>query len=194
MKKIYFSLLLILLLIPAAARANIYVDGIGMYGSMGDADTLLGYGAGIGYDVLPNTNVYFKFMMGTSSDVNSANETTAEYESKIFSGVVEYKYQVLKRLPLYWSNSIGIGMADVRIDKSFTATGLELQENGVYTAFWTGARYDLTQHIGFFALAGYQKVLGFNGELDGASVGGFQLSAGVTFTVWGLNASLYDGY
>lgn len=201
MKKLFFLIIAALVMLPASAFAgNVYLEGSGTYGSFNYAGTMTGFSGGLGYNFIPDVNLYAKYLSGTGSTIDSSKVKTAAYKHEIFMGAVEYNYQIMN-LPVFWSNSIGAGMADITVSMLDPAKDLnaptklyDKNEAGLYLVFATGVRYHVSQHVGIYATAGYQMVTGFKKDLINRSVNGYQLCAGVSFTIWGQNSSITEGY
>ena len=179
---------------PSFAQAgNMYIDGYGTYGDFKDAGTMPGIGVGLGYTFMPNTNFYVKYLYGAASDYNATVNNTAEFWHMVWMGNIEYDLRIMM-LPLYVTASAGVGYAYMKIDPLTSVDGKNGTEGAFYYGFTTGVRYHLTQHTGVFGTVGYQAVTGFPKKLINSTVAGYQLTAGVSFTIKGKNSSLTEGY
>jgi len=193
MKKIF--LIAVLFCGTSIAYANnFYVDAIGSYGDYGDAKTIFGYGGGIGYQVAPRFNAWFHYLHGSASS-SQTNQKTAEYQHDIWYFSGEYTYPI-SDLPLYWTSAAGAGIANMKINhfNNTDPTIMQGSDTGIFAGIWTGARYHLTQHVGVFALAGYQMMTQFQNKLISAKIQGYQFQFGVTATVFGKNSTVDEEY
>jgi hypothetical protein len=192
MKKIFLISAMVCTAFSQAYAGNVYLEANGTYGDYGDAKTMLGYGAGLGYQVAPRINAWFHFLNGSATTtVNGVK--TVEYEHMIWYASGEYNYQI-GNLPLYGIASLGAGVSRMRIDHKYDPTLTKGSDMGFFTGGWIGARYHLTQRLGLFALAGYQMSSQFQGKLESAKIQGYQLQVGVTATVFGKNSAADDEY
>lgn len=199
MNRVMLALSIVFALIYNAYAVNVYLDVPQLsYGSFGKADSMLGYGTGVGVSVTPEVSVYAKFFMTSGTKLNSEEVKIKETETKNIYALAEYSYS-LGFVPVAITGSGGIGMSDVGIrDKVESTAGnwtwSEKKEKGVYCALFGGARFFLTQYISCFANIGYQKVTAFQDDLRNVNISGYQLTAGFTITVWGVNAAVDEDY
>ena len=173
---------------------NIYIEGAGSYGDYGDAKKMAGFGVGLGYQVVPRFNAWFHFLNGSATTFQSG-EKTAEYEHKIGYVSCEYMYPV-SAIPLYWTTSLGAGIPSMKIYRFNNAdsTVIKKKDYGFFAGIWTGARYHFTQHVGAFALVGYEMMTQFQNKLSSSKIQGYQFQAGITATVFGKNSPVDDEY
>ena len=210
MKKILIVVFAILVISPVMANAfNVYVEGGGDFSGYGVAKYQFGGVGAISFEVLNNFTIGFKYMGGGSDseikklDVIARGEvydSLKTYSHMNFLGTIGYQYPVLA-LPLFITAEMAIGMSQVKIKDNYTKAGdkyghegIYKSDKGVFIGGWLGAKYQISQHIGLFALAGYQYVTGFgSSRFMAKNVSGMSLQMGVTFSL--LNtASIADGF
>jgi len=187
-------ILSVMVLMPCQVfAAKVYIDGIGNYGSYGDANKMIGYGGGVGFELIPRIDLYTRFYHAADSKTRNG-EKIEEYQEDTWFVCADYKHQ-LGLYPLYWTTSIGVGPSRVRIrNVDWLPDNDEKQEMGVFFGLWTGIKYNFSQSFGLFGLVGYQRTSGFKADLSGSKIGGFQMVIGVTATIVGNNSRIDQGY
>ena len=121
-------------------------------------------------------------------------------QSKLYGalGVIEYAYFPRLNFPVHigFSASVGAGYVRAEISKR-DETLMKLvkhSDSSPYLGAWIGPKFICTQRITVFTLAGYQSAVSFTGPLQGKSVQGIQVLAGVTVTLNGTNDSITEEY
>lgn len=170
------------------ASAAVYLDGLGAYTDAGDAETMIGFGAGVGFQASDNINLFVRGLTHSKTeDVDTVDET--EYGHDMIMGVFEYAY-TFPEAPFRWISSLGIGMSKTNVDvKSLS----ELSETGLAFGIWTGFLWMATQHIAPYVQAGYHQSM-YSRDFEGETIGGYQVLFGVRFTFLGRNRSIDSGY
>jgi len=178
-----------------ADASNMYVEGMGSYGSYSDANSMPGGVFGLGCSINDNINFYGQGFYGTMSS-KSADVTTKESTISGFMGVIEYTYLPISSVPVLLSASAGFGMAFVDIGtRSVLTDNMEkLSDQSPYAGVWLGGKYIFTQHIMITASVGYVDAFYLRGNLLNKSVMGPQFLMGVTFTLGGVNSAIEEGF
>ena len=209
MKKILILLLLFFFTKGAFAIGNIYIDGVGAYTQTNDAKNQYGWGLGLLYKMSDDFNVFFKTIISQRKNVGldtresipgEYTEYFSKYKYRMFIGGIEYLYNI-NNLPFYWKNSaaVGVGAAEIKSNYNYDfgwppyGYRTDKKDTGICVAFWTGILYTFTQSLSGYIDVGYHKTY-FNDELKDAKIMGLQVVAGVRFTAWGVNKSIYSEY
>jgi hypothetical protein len=196
MKKIILISAMVCAAVLPVYAGNVYVEGGYAYGTYGDAKSMPGFDFGLGYQIAPRITTWVHFL-DASATKSSNGVTTDEYENMSFYVSGEYNYpmsNIFSNLPLLWSTSFGVGLTNMRIDHKSDPSAVQGKDSGIFTGIWTGGRYHLTQHIGLYALVGYQMTTQFQSKLSTSKVQGYQIQVGVTATVFGKNSIVDDEY
>ncbi|MFH0974845.1 MAG: hypothetical protein V1874_03585 [Spirochaetota bacterium] len=182
------------------AMGNISLDGAGAFTQTMDAKNQVGGGGALLYQVADDFNIFAKGIYNQRKIEDEA--TTKNNEYKYFMGIagVEYLYNI-KKLPLFWKNSAGVGAGKVSIKEDYgwnTTTFrneylTDKSDTGLCVAAWTGILYMFTQGISGYIDLGVHKTYFFN-DLKDDNIMGFQALIGVRFTLWGVNKSIYSEY
>jgi hypothetical protein len=191
LKKLFIILWLLLFSTGAFAIGNIYVDGIGAFTQTNDAKNEFGGGGALLYQVTDDFNLFVKCIVNqrkiTQTDIWGQNYYD-KYKYFMGTAGIEYLYNI-KNLPLFWKSAFGIGTGKLDTKTDY----IEKSDNGLCVAVWTGAMYMFTQSISAYMDIGFHKTYFFN-ELKDAKIMGFQVLAGVRFTAWGVNKSIFSEY
>lgn len=198
------SLCVVLMMISSAAAnaATFYLEGIGSYGTYGDAKSMPSGMIGFGTAVSDYINVYARGFYGGSSSTTlvSGFEKKKKYSVKGGMGVVDCTYYFQSDLPVRigLTGSAGVGYASVEIKDEkhldMMMNYKSLSDSAPILGGWAGVRLECTQRITLFALGGYQQCVGFGGDLTDASVGGVSFLFGVTVTLGDVNSPITRGY
>ncbi len=173
----------------SVASAAVYLDGMAAYTSAGEAETMLGFGAGVGFQAGENINIFIRGLTHSKTeDANTVDE--AEYGHDMVMGVFEYAY-TFPTAPFRWITSFGVGMTKTRVEQK--SLSVELSETGVGFGAWTGFLWMATQHIAPYLQIGYHKSM-YAEDFEGENVGGYQVLFGVRFTLYGRNRALSSDY
>ena len=202
MKKLFVFLMLLVFTTGAFAIGNIYIDGAGAFTQTKHAKNQYGGGFGLLYKISDDFNIFFKSIFlqrkNIGVDPGSGEEYYSKYKYKMFTGGIEYLYNINK-MPLYWKNAVAVGGGTVEIKSNYDYDMFpnEYQTNekdtGVCFAFWTGILYEFTQNLSGYIDLGYHKTY-FNDELKDETINGKQVIVGIRFTAWGVNKSIYSEY
>lgn len=173
----------------SVASAAVYLDGLGAYTDAGDAETMIGVGAGVGFQASDNINIFIRGLgHSKTEDVDRPEET--RYGHHMLMGVFEYAY-TFSEAPFRWISSVGVGMSRTSVDaKNLPA---ELDETGLAFGVWTGFLWIATQHISPYLQAGYHHSM-YSKDFEGETIGGYQVLFGVRFTFFGKNRSIDSEY
>ncbi|HSV97713.1 MAG TPA: hypothetical protein VLM75_12395 [Spirochaetota bacterium] len=173
----------------SVASAAVYLDGMAAYTNAGEAETMLGFGAGVGFQAGENINIFIRGLAHSKTeDANTADE--AGYRHDMVMGVFEYAY-AFSEVPFHWIASLGVGMTKTGVERKNLM--IELSETGVAFGAWTGFLWMATQHIAPYLQVGYHKSM-YADDFEGENVGGYQVLFGVRFTLFGRNRSIDSDY
>lgn len=187
-KKIIVSLFIILSAITTI-QAKMHFEASLNYTDAGDLKKQNGFGAGLGFDLMPDLIIYLKTKYGIASEKNGDEK----YTHLMSFGVVEKNFRI-QNYPIYWFVSVGLGYTKSNVNIENDATqDIDQSDNGIGYGFWVGGRYHLTQRVSPFIDLGYHKAIYAN-DFEDADVSGYQLNFGVTFSFFGKNNELYEGY
>ena len=193
----------VLVLSAAANAGTFYLEGIGSYGSYGDAKSMPSGMIGFGTAVSDYVNVYARGFYGGSSTVSTDAlliERKKEYSVMGLMGVVDCTYYFQTDLPvrigLTASGGVGYANVEIKDDKTVEPSGSykSLSDSAPILGGWAGVKVECTQRIALFVLGGYQRCVGFGSDLTDASVGGVNFLLGVTVTLGGVNSPIDRGY
>jgi len=187
-KRILLILLGLSLWIPSA-RAAVYLEGVAAYTNAGKADTMLGFGAGVGFQAGENINIFLRGLSHTKTE-NAGTMDKAEYSHDMVMGIFEYAY-AFPTAPFRWITSFGVGMTMTEVQKD--SQSVDLSEMGMAFGVWTGFLWTATQHIAPYLQIGYHKSM-YSEDFEGENVGGYQVLFGVRFTLFGRNRALDSDY
>ncbi len=171
------------------ASAAVYLDGMAAYTDAGDAETMIGFGAGVGFQASDNINIFIRGLKHSKTeDADTADRT--EYRHDMILGVFEYAY-TFPTVPFRWITSAGLGMSKTGVEQKSTLT--ELDETGIAFGIWTGFLWMATQHISPYIQAGYHHSM-YVKDFEGENIGGYQVLFGVRFTLFDRNRSIDSDY
>jgi len=173
----------------SVASAAVYLDGMAAYTNAGEAETMLGFGAGVGFQAGENINIFIRGLTHSKTkDAGTVDE--AEYRHDMVMGVFEYAY-AFPEAPFQWITSFGIGMTKTGVEQKNLS--VELSETGVGLGVWSGFLWTATQHIAPYLQIGYHKSM-YAEDFEGENVGGYQVLFGVRFTLFGRNRVMSSDY
>jgi hypothetical protein len=197
-KTVRTSLLLLLLLVPAASHARACAELFGAFVGAGDAGNQLGAGLGVAADITGNLNVIFR------GSYSAARENGGE-PSEVLHGLVlalagiEYLAPVAGG-PFFWITGLAGGGSYIYREQpvkhgAFTdfSNTQTVDDIGPAAAAWTGVLYQASQRVSLFLEAGYHMSLFFT-DYEDEKIRGVTVLAGARFTISGSNRSIYDGY
>ena len=202
LKKLFFIISIMFISItPSFADIGPFtIDFFGAYVDAGDLESQLGFGGGLGLGITDTVSVQFRVLQtekSTEDDLDTAwpDNEESQYEQFTMQAGVEYVPVIpfLEKYQLSWNTSIFIGMAESH-SRYYNATGIEQEksDSGISFSLWTGPHFDLTQYVSFFTEIGFHYGY-FTGELQDASIYGFQALVGARCTLFG-SRDYTEGY
>ena len=181
--------MLIWLLSSSLASAKLYVDAIGSYTRTDDASDQYGGGAAFGVDITRDVNFFLRGIYTTRTlHTNSSNEETYSYMMGLAG--LQYSMQI-RKLPLFWITSIGVGGSTVRAE--YKISGDDVTDSGTCLALWTGLLFHWTQRLSPFFEIGYHQSF-YRGDYSDKDIAGMQILLGIRVALFGVNRSIFDDY
>lgn len=181
MKRILLAVVFIFLL-TTGSFAAFFIDVMGANVNAGDLKNQTGFGGALGFDITPIISFVFRSLM-TSYTEDENKDTEVEYSYFTNLAGIEFVPVLpqLEKWQLRWRTSL---MAGPAIGEFKPKAGDSKKDMGAAFSFWTGIQYDLTQYISPFFEVGYHKA-SYSKDFENASIGGYQISLGVRFYIFG---------
>jgi hypothetical protein len=191
LKKTILFITIFFLSISSIIMANTYIDGYATSIDVGDLETHTGFGCGFIFDLRDNFAIITRgnYSFYTKDEI----KPTKQKFTHISGGIgLEYGYPfpILTKYQIKWRSSLLLGSSmseagETEVDP--TGTGVYLPVDGVKDfgfaiCFYTGLRYDFTQHISPFLDLGYHYSF-YENEMAKVSVAGYQIILGFRFAL-----------
>jgi hypothetical protein len=189
LKKIIFKITCItafFLFIPYQdALPNIYADFMGVYNNAGDAEAQYGYGFLAGVDISKDVSFVARGIM-TSISENEKEPDEAKYSHKMFMGGIGYGYNI-PAYRLVWRSFLLLGYSETDVEERVNYVKSKTDDSGLCVEITTGIQWNATQHVAPFVDIGYHQSY-YTGNLQDASIGGFQAMAGIRFYIFNVKS------